>query len=272
MKITILGGDKKSILVMEALKTKGLDVCLCGFDQIENAENININIETALQISDYIILPLPATRDGETIEAPFSKNKLTFSMLESFKNKAHILGGFTNGETDFTNYYDKPLQIINGIPSAEGAIMEAIRNTDYTLCGSNCLVLGYGSISRILCRLLRSFGANVTVTARKKTDITYAKSEHLNAINTASFTNHICEMDIIFNTVPYLLLTESILKKCKNSALIIDLATKAGTDFIAAKELGRNAIHATSMPSKTAPITASRLIADRIIEIIEGDI
>ena len=72
MKITILGGDKKSILVMEALKAKGYDVYLCGFDQIENAENININIETALQISDYIILPLPATRDGEKIEAPFS--------------------------------------------------------------------------------------------------------------------------------------------------------------------------------------------------------
>lgn len=63
--------------------------------------------------------------------------------------------------------------------------------------------------------------------------------------------DHIHEFDIIFNTIPSLILDDEILTKVKKDALIIDLASKpGGIDFDAAKSYGLKVIWALSLPGK----------------------
>jgi len=77
-------------------------------------------------------------------------------------------------------------------------------------------------------------------------------------------------MDIVFNTVPAMVLDRDLLFKLNKEALIIDLASKpGGVDFLAAEELGIKTIHALGLPGKTAPVSAARIIKDTIYNILE---
>ena len=76
--------------------------------------------------------------------------------------------------------------------------------------------------------------------------------------------------DIIFNTIPALILDEEILSNVKKDALIIDLASKpGGVDFEAAKALGVRVIWALSLPGKVAPVSSGAIIKDTIMNIIK---
>ncbi len=51
--------------------------------------------------------------------------------------------------------------------------------------------------------------------------------------------------------------------------LLLDLASApGGTDFAAAEKLGIQAVHALSLPGKTAPATAAKAIAQTISGIL----
>ena len=55
------------------------------------------------------------------------------------------------------------------------------------------------------------------------------------------------------------------LEKIIPNALIIDLASKpGGIDFISAKKLGLNTIHALSLPGKYSPQSAAKFIEEAI--------
>jgi len=68
--------------------------------------------------------------------------------------------------------------------------------------------------------------------------------------------------DLIFNTVPALVLTSELLSFTHPQVLIIDLASHpGGTDFQAAQRLNRRAILAPGLPGKVAPKTAGEILA-----------
>ena len=72
----------------------------------------------------------------------------------------------------------------------------------------------------------------------------------------------ISNADIIFNTVPALVLNNTILNSVSSEAVIIDLASPpGGTDFDSAKRLGIKALLAPGLPGKVAPRTAGRILA-----------
>jgi dipicolinate synthase subunit A len=77
------------------------------------------------------------------------------------------------------------------------------------------------------------------------------------------------DYDIIFNTIPNMILTEERLRTIKKDALIIDLASKpGGVDFEAAHRLGIKTVHALSLPGKVAPVTSGCVIAQTICNIL----
>lgn len=80
----------------------------------------------------------------------------------------------------------------------------------------------------------------------------------------------ISEYDLIFNTVPAILLDEPCLKNVKADTLIIDLASKpGGVDFDTAGRLGLKVVWALSLPGKVAPVTSGEIIADTILNILK---
>ena len=78
------------------------------------------------------------------------------------------------------------------------------------------------------------------------------------------------DFDIIFNTVPAMLLDGNLLKLMDKEALVIDLSSRpGGVDFNAAKDLGIKVIWALSLPGKIAPVSSGGIIKDTIMNIIK---
>ena len=126
--------------------------------------------------------------------------------------------------------------ILNALPTAEGAIECAMREYEGTISGSKCLVTGFGRIGKILAHKLVLLGANVTVSARKPSDLAYVKALGYNALNTENLRT-VKRFDIAFNTIPRLIFDRELLMNTDTNTLIIDLASlPGGVDFDTAEK------------------------------------
>ena len=167
------------------------------------------------------------------------------------------------------------LQIKNAVPTAEGALALAMNELPITLSGAKAAIIGYGRIGKILAAKLKALNANVTVAARKTTDLALAESVGLDTLHLViddernTLEALTSGYDVIFNTVPSWLLDEKIVNIMSHETLIIDLASApGGIDIHAAKERGLKVIWALSLPGKNSPYTAGKIIAQTIVQIL----
>ena len=73
----------------------------------------------------------------------------------------------------------------------------------------------------------------------------------------------VVNIDLLFNTIPTMIVTAQIIANLPSRAVIIDLASKpGGTDFRFAEKRGIKAMLAPGLPGIVAPKTAGRIIAD----------
>ena len=283
--IGVIGGDKRMLAAAKAFCADGCTVLLAGFDKIEKLmgriEGMVSPGEAAL-CSEIIVLPLPLTKDGKTLSAPYSSESIllddSFSRLMrgkkvfcSMKNKLLKTGRYWNSDLVYDYFDREELNVLNSVATAEGAIEIAMREFSGTINGSHCLVSGFGRIGKVLSNMLKGLGADVTVSARKKEDLAwitlfgYTASESNNLSSLSDF-------DIIFNTVPALLFDSRVLAHIAQNAVVIDLSSQpGGVDFESAKRMGINAIHALSLPGKVAPKTSGEIIKNTIFNMLEED-
>ncbi|MNP11181.1 Dipicolinate synthase subunit A [compost metagenome] len=172
------------------------------------------------------------------------------------------------------SYYDlldlEEVAILNAIPTAEGAIATAMEITDFTLNGSNVLIMGYGRIGKILSKMLSGIGSNVYCEARGEKDIAMIRAMGYNAVRLKDLDELLPKIDVIFNTIPIPLINEDRLKLLKKECSIIDLASPpGGVDFPKAKELGVNVVWALSLPAKVAPISAAAYLKETIDKLYD---
>lgn len=141
-----------------------------------------------------------------------------------------------------------------------------MENSQITLHGSKCLVLGFGRCGKVLAHMLKGIGANLSVEARSLSDLAYIESYGYVPVALGDLHLYLDQYNFIFNTIPTMILDEKKLKKVKEGCVIVELASKpGGVDFNAAKRLGIKAIDAQSLPGKVAPETAAKIIFDTIL-------
>lgn len=282
-KFTVLGGDLRNIKLAELMAADGNEVNIYGFKnagfEIHIAESEVL--AQAIDESDVVIGPLPCSNDNDTLNAPFHSEKI--HMNEVFrimnKNQLFIAGRVSEKIAHLAQIYNvysidilerEEMAILNAIPTAEGAIQIAMEETPITLHNSNVLVLGFGRVGETLAGKLHGIGANVHVEARKYSDIAWIRSYGYKPVLLNDLGNHISNMDIIFNTIPHIILDEDMLRRIRKDCLIIDLASKpGGVDFEKAKTIGLKVIWALSLPGKVAPVTAAQFIKDTVYNIVE---
>lgn len=280
--VSVIGGDLRQLTLASLLEEDGYQVKILGFDkQIDIGE-----LTSAKDIADaanakIIILPLPATQDNLTLNTPFYESEIDIAELfNHIPSSSVVFGGKLsacfketcelNAVRAFDYFEREELSIANAIPTAEGAIELALSETPHTLHKSKCLVIGYGRIGKILADRLGAFGAEVTVSARKYSDFAWIDANGFQAANSHMLQDKIEDYQIIFNTVPSVILNEGLLEKIPKNTLIIDLASKpGGVDFQKAKELGLRVIWALSLPGKVAPITSGEIIKNSIVNILK---
>ena len=111
-------------------------------------------------------------------------------------------------------------------------------------------------------------GANVTVSARKFSDLAWIETNGYTSVHTSSLSDALANCQLIVNTVPAVVLNENLLSRVPKGCLLIDLASKpGGIDFSTANSLGLRAIWALSLPGKVAPISAGKIIFNTIQNI-----
>ncbi len=257
-KITVIGGDNRLVIAADVLSNSGYKVKISGLSGFQNDD------------SDVWLLPVPTTKDGETLFAPLSDGKIYLKDIEREAGKDRLIltcnHSFKNNRCIDYGKLDS-FCLLNAIPTAEGAISLAIENTPFTLWGSRVLVIGYGRVGKILAERLKGIGCRVTVSARKPSDFAMINACGYYGVNTADIKNGL-DYDIIFNTVDFEVIPESAFEKC-SAKLIIDLSSKGGFSIDAAKNYGITALKAPGIPGKTAPLTAGEILARTVKEIIE---
>jgi dipicolinate synthase subunit A len=81
------------------------------------------------------------------------------------------------------------------------------------------------------------------------------------------------DIDLLFNTIPNMIVTAQVIAGLPLRAVIIDLASKpGGTDFRFAEKRGIKAMLAPGLPGIVAPKTAGRIIANGLIQMLLEDL
>lgn len=279
--VSVIGGDLRQLTLAKLLMADGYNVVIYGFTKDIKTEYIpqTFDLNEALH-RDIVILPVPVSFDNENVNTPFSDKTLSINdFLNAINPLSVVFGGrispavsekLTAKGVKHHDYMQRDeLAIRNAVPTAEGVIKIAIEETPFTIHGSKCLVLGYGKVGKILARCLDGLGAITYVEARKYADLALIEGHGCIPLTLNEAKTRIGEFDIIFNTIPSLILTANVLSRVKQDALIIDLASKpGGMDFDAARTLGLHAIWALSLPGRVAPVTAGIIIKDTITNIL----
>ena len=278
--IAVIGGDKRLYHMLRLLPQRSF----CGASYglyIENyTDTAGKNAADILPHCDIVIFGLPMLNPQGEISAPLGINVPGLKEVFEHITPDTILFGGSVQQSVLTLASRKKVEIFdyitreefavrNAIPTAEGAVQLALRGREATLYGANCLVLGYGRIGKALTRLLLAFGASVTVAARKPSDLEWIRLSGALPATMSSIDSILPGCDIIFNTVPALLLDEQRLCSLLPECMVIDLASlPGGVDVPAAKRLGILAEQALSLPGKLAPASAGKIILDTIENIL----
>ena len=281
----VVGGDLRAAYLAGLLAQDGYKVITAGLDGTDLPPCVTgcTNLSQAISLADCVVLPLPVTTDGTTLNAPFSRVRIQldevvgslspsqFVAAGALSDALHgemIAAGLTVG--DYLKREE--LAILNSIPTAEGAVQLAMEELPITLRDARVMVTGFGRVARALASLLGAMGARVTVAARRCSDRAAATIAGFESVEIATLADA-GDFDVIFNTVPALLFTADLLKKFDRNTLLIDLASRpGGVDFPAAAALQMKTVWALSLPGRVAPKTAGEIIKRTILNMLkEGE-
>jgi len=293
--IAFLGGDRRQLCTASMLKSDSYNIGVWGVGDIGHivgCDNISTYDDCDMLVgeSECVIFPLPSTTDGVTLNTPLlnsARRKKLCDVLKNLDEGSKIIGGkipqdfkalaAEQGVEVFDYYESEPFQIENAYLTAEAALSIAMNQLNNCIRDSTFAILGYGRIAKQLARLLRGFGADVTVFARNEGELSWARSigcktRKNDMSKNNALTHKLTGFDVIYNTIPVRILDGDILKEIGNKTFIIDLASlPGGVDICAAKEQGNNVLWATSLPGKYAPESAGRLIADWIENVLSEE-
>ncbi len=279
-KFLIIGGDSRQLYIADYLEKHGKSVEIYALPEI--TRKCVKDIKQAVAYCDSIIFPLPLTKDNKNIFSIVSMKETMDEIFNLITKEKIIFAGMVSksieskiknkGAIIFDYFKREDVTLMNTVPTVQGIIKVIIDNINFTIHSSKCAVFGFGRVAKVTADILSSLGAQVTVCARKSSDIALAEIKRMHGCSISDFYKIASDYDIIINTVPSAVIDRKILENLKSDCLIIDVASAPfGTDFASAYEFGINAIQCPSLPGKVAPKTAGKIIADGILNILKEE-
>jgi len=286
VEVAILGGDARELVLLESLGKCGARVKVFGLPVGKGQGVLCASAGEAVDGVRAVILPVPGVIDeegrlsGAFLPAPLF---LDDDLVRRFPPLAPVLVGKARGFLrDLTQRHglrlvellDLPeMAILNSIPAAEGAIQMAMERLPVTIHGSRAYVLGYGRTGITLARMLLGIGARTVVAARNPGQLARAWETGHETVPLDALSQKVGNADVVFNTIPALVLTGDVLSRLKAGTVIIDLASApGGTDFRAAQALGLTAVLAPALPGRVAPRTAGEILARVVLKTLAREL
>jgi dipicolinate synthase subunit A len=285
--IAIIGGDARHLEIIHHFAELDASIRLFGYENLQISTSGTMKsklVPIALKDIDVVVLPVVGTDDVGEIQTFFSSEKLFLheSHFNVLPKHVRIFTGmakpFLKNTCEKFNlrlieWFDRDdVAIYNSIPTAEGAVMMAIQNTDFTIHGSISMVLGLGRTGLTLARTLQGLGSQVKVGVRRAEQYARAWEMGFKPFYIKDLADHVFDLDLLFNTIPTMIVTAHVIANIPQKALIIDLASQpGGTDFRFAEKRGIKALLAPGLPGIVAPKTAGRIIAHTLSGLLQDD-
>lgn len=278
--IALIGGDARIAYMAPCLMEMGYQVICYGILDVDSPVIYADSLKDAVEQSACIVGGIPLFKDGRV----FAKKEMPGLMEEKFyeylKPDQMVFGGVIParfaelcGERNIFCYdfmKDEPLAVFNAVATAEGAILEALKNKETNIHGSKTLVLGYGRCGKVMADKLKGIGAKVTVCSRCQVERACAATCGLNVVPIGKLEDEIQRFEYIYNTIPAKLLGKNLLTRMRRDVLVIDIASgQGGVDYNLAKQLGVKALHCLGLPGKYAPKISANGLVDFVIRKME---
>ncbi len=220
--------------------------------------------------ADVTVLPIPTKDKDGFLNLKGSYKTTAENIISRTECKSFIIT--CNYECNDRKYADinkfEEFTSMNAIPSAEGAIFEAMKASDIPLFDSKTLVMGFGRIGKIIADRMKSFCSNITVAARNPKDRFSAVAQGMRSVDFTALYDEINDYDFIFQTVPHLVLTDKLLQKTRG--IIIELSSKcAGTDYSFATVNKNRLLYCPAIPEKYSKDFAAKVFTDSVKSILE---
>jgi dipicolinate synthase subunit A len=286
--VVFLGGDARQLEVIKSCIQMDARVSLIGFDNLQSplsGATLKELSTDVLRQADVLVLPIIGTDEYGVVNSVFTSKTLVLTEEHVASLTKHCLmfaGMATQYLKNLCQKHEIALfelmerddvAIYNSIPTVEGALMMAIQNTDITIHGSECIVLGLGRCGMSLARTLHAIGARVKVGVRGSAYKARVFEMGLESFDIEDLDQYVRNADLIFNTIPALIITSSVLAQVPHDVVIIDLASKpGGVDYTFAEKRGIKAILAPSLPGIVAPKTAGRILARTITQLMTTEL
>ena len=260
----IIGGDRRQEELLALLRRDGYTAAACGV-----AGEMDWDAAVAAEV---VILPLPLCKEGDTlnIEGP---RRGAGALFRQFRRDQLILAGQVKpaqaalaAELDLklVDYFRREeLTVANAAATAEGTVQVILEHLERSLLGSQCLVLGFGRIGKLLARKLKALGADVTVSARKVQALELARILGYRRVTAGSWADAPAQYDGIVNTVPAPIIGPAQLPCIRRDCVLLELASLPG-GFCAEAQALPGYCAARGLPGKYAPEAAAAIIRSAI--------
>ncbi|MBO2944122.1 dipicolinate synthase subunit DpsA [Paenibacillus sp. F411] len=284
IRTVLIGGDARQVEVIRKLAEMDASVAIAGFDTLQDSfQGVLREPLTAKLLSgaDALILPVVGCDDEGLIGALYAEGslKLEEEHIQAMPKHGVVYTGMAKSflkslcakhSIRLVELLDRDdVAIYNSIPTAEGALMMAIQHTDFTIHKSTCMVLGMGRTGFTMARSLQGLGARVKMGVRRSEH--YARAEEMGwqPFMMKDLEQEAADIQLLFNTIPAMVVTAQVLSRMPREAVIIDLASApGGCDFRYAEKRGIKAMLAPGLPGIVAPKTAGIIMANTLVELI----
>lgn len=149
----------------------------------------------------------------------------------------------------------------NSYLTAEGSLKYIIDNTDKCLRDMTFGVIGWGKLAKAMAEVLQKFGSKIIVItcSREDKNPTVVGYRHV-SWKECDYT----QFDCIINTAPSRLF--EVNPPVKKGVFVLELASKVYPfDYDEWSKTDVNYLIASSVPSKTCPLSAARLLCDAVL-------
>ncbi len=287
--IAIVGGDSRTAHMAPYFAKKGWRVVCCNTADVPCSRHLKSKIRDTVSLrecigsSSIIVCGIPFSK-GEHIycEKADTDSEITVAEFQRcIRRQQTIFAGIIPESFraiceereicchDFM--HDEPLNILNAVSTAEGAILEALLRKSTVLHASNSLVLGFGRCGKIIADRLKGMCACVTVCSQKETELALAASLGFHTLPLSKLAQGIYRYEYLFNTIPACVLNRECLEHASKDCLIIDIASnRAGADYEAAKQLGINLCYCPGLPGKYAGKSCAKQLSEYVIRHINN--
>lgn len=157
---------------------------------------------------------------------------------------------------------DETAVVENAQLTADAALLLTMQQTQRSLHGLRCCVIGWGRIGRLLCPRLAACGAEVCVLSRQTEHRALARAFGYSSDLPSQVCNH--APDLIFNTAPAQTVPTEALLSLPAQTLWIELASAPG-GLPKRPALGFAQLAAGGLPGKLLPVSAAAVLYRAIL-------